>query len=63
MSPDQGKRIIRSWAGAGTAETIYETEDGRTWRYQPMYDPPRQNGTTAGSGLGRIVGDRIYNVP
>lgn len=62
-SKQQGSRIVRSWSGGGTIETIYETEDGRHWRYMPGVNPPRQDGTATGSGLGHIVGNRIIDVP
>jgi hypothetical protein len=59
-----GSRIVRSYAGSGTAETIYETEDGRRWRYNAAIpNPPRRDGTAVGSGLGEIVNGRIIDVP
>lgn len=24
-------RIVKSWSGPGTCETVYKTEDGRVW--------------------------------
>lgn len=57
---NSGSRIIRSWAGSGTCETIYETEDGKTWSHNPTCPAVPFDGTT-GSGVGVIVGDRIID--
>jgi len=62
MVPGQtGHRIVRSWSGSGTNETIYETEDGRQWSDDPAKVTMGRNvGGTTGSRVGTIVDGRIH---
>lgn len=55
---DNSKRIVRSWPGQGTGETVYETEDGRTW-ITPARVPVCDT-TAPSTVLGTIRGGRIY---
>lgn len=54
-------RIVRSWPGSGTADTIYQTEDGRTWLYSHGITPTRIDRTGPGGGIGTIIGDHIVD--
>lgn len=52
-------KIVRSYPGQGTAETVYETDDGRVWRSgRSVYWPS----TSTGSGpmIGEIRNNRIF---
>lgn len=53
----ESNRIVRSWAGARTGETCYETEDGRVWR--TTFGLP----TITGVDYGTIEGDLMYSPP
>lgn len=57
---DDGNRIVSSFSGSGTCDTIYVTADGRHWLYNPTIRPPRFD-RTGPSGLGKIVGNRIFD--
>jgi hypothetical protein len=52
-------RIVKSWAGSGTAETIYQDQYGRTWKHDPSILSPRRGTGTAPDMIGTIVGDLI----
>lgn len=56
-----GNQIVRSYSGPGTADTIYVTEDGRQWLYNPGITPQPYARTGAGNGVGYIIGDRIVD--
>lgn len=45
-------RIVNSYSGPGTAETIYVTEDGAHWRQ----DSSDHSNETAPPRLGRVAG-------
>lgn len=32
QSKEPPRRIVRSWAGAGTCETLYQDDQGTVWR-------------------------------
>lgn len=53
-----GSRIVCSYAGSGTCETVYVTEDGAHWKHDPNVPVYRSSGT-APDRVGRIVDDRI----
>lgn len=55
-----GSRIVRSYAGSGTAETIYETEDGGCWKHDPMIAPSKGDGTVP-NRIGVVVGNRVFD--
>ena len=44
-------RVVRSWSGPGTCETVYEDQYGRVWR--TVIAPPSNTGTT-GVTVGRL---------
>lgn len=54
----QGNRIVRSWPGSGTCETIYQTEDGTCWKYDPNIEPVRTSSTVP-QRIGKICGGFI----
>lgn len=63
MAPEnRAARIVRSWPGPGTADTRYETDDGRVWESPPSHatvDGTAGTGVTFGSVRnGFIVEDR-----
>lgn len=47
----QAQRIVRSYPGQGTAETVYVTEDGTHW----VEDSSDHSNETMPPRLGRIV--------
>jgi len=53
---DNTRRIVRTYPGAGTCETIYEDEYGDRWRSEPH---PIDLKTTTGQRVGYIVGTTI----
>lgn len=60
MISNSGSRIVRSQPGPGTAETIFITEDGSRWHYNPGITPVIDSQSTAPTNrVGEIVNDRI----
>jgi hypothetical protein len=53
----ESNRIVRSWPGALTGETCYETEDGRVWR-DVVFMP-----TITGVTYGSVEGSRVVSPP
>lgn len=58
MNQSTGLRIVRQWAGPGTAASdyFYVTEDGRAWRSD---EPELTQGTTSPT-RGTVYQGRIY---
>jgi hypothetical protein len=52
----QCNRIVKSWSGQGTCETVYQTEDGRVWTKKVI---DFSQSTTSGPSTGYLHGDHI----
>lgn len=58
IQPNNPLRVVASWCGSGTGETIYQAEDGSIWRSSS--ENYSTETATAPAPKGALVGGVIF---